>query len=126
MSESQFFTITIAYTTYMSYTISVKFKDFQDRNIELSESTWEHIRGQHPEISIEDIRTVLTDPLEVRECQRQNFVELFYRAKANPKGKIRFHLVVVKVISNGNFISTAMTTTSMKNGRTLYKKEGPK
>ncbi len=37
---------------------------------------------------IENIQLVPTNPLEVRECPRQNFVELFYQAKAHPAEKI--------------------------------------
>ncbi len=74
-------------------------------------------------MTLEDIRRVLADPLEVRECPRQSFVELFYQAKAHPARKTRFRVVVVKVLKNGLFISTAMTTTAMKDGRTLYRKE---
>lgn len=100
----------------------MEIKDYQGRSIELSDSSWEHIQESHPEITLENIHFVLTDPLEVRECPRQNFVELFYQAKAHPAGKIRFCVVVVKVLENGLFISTAITTNVMKNGRTLYKK----
>ncbi|MEN9724090.1 MAG: hypothetical protein RJB38_2076 [Pseudomonadota bacterium] len=106
----------------MSYITSVKLKDYQERDIELSDDSWEHIRESHPEITLEDIRLVLADPLEVRECPRQSFVELFYQTKAHPEGKPRFRVVVVKVLTNGLFISTAMTTVAMKEGRTLYRK----
>ena len=102
------------------------FKDFQGRTIELSEPSWQHIQDQHPDVAIEDIKRVLSDPLEVRESPRQGFVELFYQAKAHPTGKMRFHVVVVKVLSTGNFVSTAMTTANMKTGRTLYKKKDSK
>jgi len=101
----------------------VKLKDYQGRSIELSDASWEHIQEAHPEITLDDIRLVLTDPLEVRECPRQSFVELFYQAKAHPKGKNRFRVVVVKVLKNGNFVSTAMTASTMKSGRTLFRKE---
>ena len=110
----------------MSYYEVVQFKDFQGRSIELSEASWEHIQEQHPDVAKKDIERALTDPLEVRESPRQNFVELFYQTKVHPKGKLRFHVVVVKVLSVGNFVSTAMTTATMKKGRTLYKKEDPK
>lgn len=98
-------------------------KDYQGRSIELSDASWEHIQESHPEITLEDIRLVLIDPLEVRESPRQNFVELFYQAKAHPEGKTRFRVVVVKILENGLFVSTAMTTNAMKSGRTLYRKE---
>lgn len=107
----------------MSYIGFVKLKDYQGRSIELSDSSWEHIQQAHPEITLDEIRLVLSDPLEVRECPRQSFVELFYQAKVHPKGKSRFRVVVVKVLANGNFISTAMTATIMKSGRTLFRKD---
>jgi hypothetical protein len=100
----------------------VKFKDFQGRDIELSDFSWVHIQESHPEISIESIRNALTEPNEVIECPRQQFVELFYQIKLHPAGKQRFQVIVVKVLPNGNFISTAMTTTAMKKGRSLYRK----
>ena len=110
----------------MSYTGIVKFKDFQGRDIELSESSWEHIQVAHPEISIKDIESALTNPSEVVECPRQEFVELYYQVKLHPAGKQRFYVVVVKVLSSGNFISTAMTTSMMKKGRSLYRKGNTK
>lgn len=106
----------------MSYYTFMKLKDFQGRDIQLLNESWEHIQDGHPEIHLEDIKLTLKDPSEVRECPRQGFVELFYRLKSHAKGKIRFTVVVVKVMSDGNFISTAMTTKSMREGRILYKK----
>jgi len=102
--------------------VFVKFKDFQGREIELADTSWEHIQDSHPEISIENIQSALADPSEVIECPRQQFVELFYQIKLHPASKQRFRVIVVKVLPNGNFISTAMTTTAMKKGRSLYRK----
>lgn len=109
-------------TTYMSYYKAVEIWDYQNRMIELSDSSWEHIRESHPEITLEEVQGVLADPLEVRESPRQNFVELFYQAKAHPEGKTRFSVVVVKVLEGGLFVSTAMTTNALKSGRTVYRK----
>jgi len=97
-------------------------EDYRGRSIELADATWEHIRESHPEITLEDIRSVLADPLEVRKSPRQSFIELFYQAKAHPEGKPRFRVVVVKVRDDGMFISTAMTATTMKSGQTVYRK----
>lgn len=106
----------------MSYNKSVKIEDYRGRSVGLSEATWEHIQESHPEITLEDIRSALRDPLEVRESPRQSFIELFYQSKAHPEGKQRFRVVVVKVLENELFVSTAMTTNAMKAGRTLYRK----
>lgn len=110
----------------MSYNQNVKFEDFRSRTILLSEDSWDHIRESHPEIRIEDIESVLMDPLEVRESPRHEFVELYYQAKAHPEGKPRFRLVVVKVLKDGLYVSTAMTVSAMKTGKTLYRKQEEK
>lgn len=101
----------------------MKLTDFLGRSIELSESTLDHIKESHPEISIEEIAQVLLWPLEVRENAKQNFVELFYQRKIHAGGKLRYRLVIVKRLREGNFISSAMTTSSMKSGKTLFKKD---
>jgi hypothetical protein len=106
----------------MSYNKGVKITDYQGREIELSDASWEHIRESHPEITLESIHLVLADPMEVRESTRQSFVELYYQLKAHPEGKTRFLVVVVKVLQAGSFVSTAMTANAMKSGRTLYRK----
>jgi hypothetical protein len=104
----------------------VKLKDYLGRKIDLTDASWEHIRDTHPEVSLEEIQQVLADPLEVRENPRQNFVELFYQAKTHREGKSRFRVVVVKVLADGNYISTAMTTSAMKSGKTIYRKDKEK
>jgi hypothetical protein len=106
----------------MSYIENEKFEDHLGQTIELSKTSWEHIQDSHPEIRLEDIRFALKVPLEVRESPRQNFVQLFYRAKNHPKGKPRYQVVVVKTLNSGLFISTAMTTGAMKAGRTIYRR----
>lgn len=113
----------------MSYNENAKFKDFWGRSIELSEASWEHIQESHPEITLDAIQSVLEDPLEVRESPRRadnGTVELFYRAKIHPEGKPRFRVVVVKVLKSGLYVSTAMTVSAMKNGKTLYRKQEEK
>lgn len=71
---------------------------------------------------MEDIRSVLENPIEVRESLQQSFVELLFQVKPHPEGSPRFRLVVLKVLKNGVFISTAMTTNAIRGGRILYRK----
>jgi hypothetical protein len=94
---------------------------YQNRTVELSDETWKHIQDAHPEISIEDIKQSLVDPFEVRRSQSKENVELFYHLKSR-EPKLRYRLVVVKLLAQGCFISTAMTTSQIKNGEVLYKK----
>ena len=110
----------------MSYKKTLKVTDHHARLIELSEESRGHIQEAHPEISLGDMKAVLADPTEVRQCPRQGFVELMYQFKEALKSKPRYRVVVVKVLKTGNFISTAMTASSMKPGKALYKKEKKK
>ncbi|MCM0604694.1 MAG: hypothetical protein KA715_01240 [Xanthomonadaceae bacterium] len=111
----------------MSYNKSVKIKDYQGRSVELSEQSWEHIQESHPEITMDDIKSVLGDPLEVRQSPKKSInqepIELFYQVKTHPEGRLRFKVVVVKVLKDGLFVSTAMTTNAMKAGETLCRKD---
>ncbi len=111
----------------MSYNKNEKIADYRGRSIELSEDSWTHIQESHPEINIEDIRSVLADPLEVRESPKVTLegklIEIFYQTKIHSEGKTRFKVVVVKALESGLYVSTAMTTNAMKAGKTLYRKK---
>ena len=110
----------------MSYNKDEKFEDYRGRIVELVESSWEHIRESHPEIRLSDIASVLKDPLEVRESPKQSFVELYYQAKAHRDRKPRFTAVVVKVLESELYVSTAMTVSAMKSGKTIYRRQEDK
>ncbi len=105
----------------MSYSVSVKLLDYQGRTVELSDETWKHIQDAHPEVTIEDIKQALVDPVEVRRSQYKENAELFYHLKSR-EPKIRYRLVVVKILAQGCFVSTTMTTSQTKKGEVLYKK----
>ncbi len=75
----------------------MKFKDFQGREIILSEESWGHIQDSHPEVSVEEIAKVLAEPDEVRKSNHSANVELYYVFKT-PVPKLRYRCVVVKVL----------------------------
>ena len=72
----------------------------------------------HSEVSLGDIETALKNPDEVRTSSYKDNGELYYLLKT----KKRYICVVVKICDDGNFISTAMTTTKPKVGQLIYKK----
>lgn len=110
--------------TYMSYKGGVIFEDYLGKKIQLSEDTWEHIREGHPEVPIEDIKWALEDPDEVRRSNSNpEVVRLYYRLREALKGKVRFRVVVVKLLNEGNYIITAYTSSSIKLGDEVFKKQ---
>jgi hypothetical protein len=100
----------------------MKFNDYLGREIELSKESWEHIQDSHPEISRQDIINVLLNPDEVRGSNYSSQSELYYLIKSHAP-KQRYRCVVVKVLSTGCYISSAMTLSSMKKGTAIYTRE---
>ncbi len=83
----------------------------------MGDGAFEHISEAHPEISLKDIKEALRDPDEVRMSSYKDDSELYYVLKT----KQRYICVIVKICEDGNFISTALTTTKPKVGRIIYK-----
>ena len=96
-----------------------KFRNFRNEIIFLVRETLEHIKEIHPEIQIVTIRETLVSPDEVRKSTKKSDSELYYMKKKEN----RFICVIVKICDDGNFISTAMTTSNPKIGIIVYKKE---
>ena len=94
------------------------FINYKRQRIILGDGAFEHISETHPEVSLEDIKVTLKDPDEVRMSSYKDDSELYYLLKT----KRRYLCVIVKICEDGNFISTALTTTKPKVGRVIYKK----
>jgi hypothetical protein len=90
--------------------------DYSGTQILLSAESERHIAAVHPEIDFDHIRKALENPDEVRMSSYRSTSVLYYRAKAAK----RFICVVVKACSDGNFISSAMTTGKPKTGEIIY------
>ncbi len=94
------------------------FFNFKKQQVILEDSSYQHIVEIHPEVTLEQIKATLEDPDEVRKSSHHFASELYYLLKS----KKRFICVVVKICPDGNFVSTAMTTTMPKEGRVIYRK----
>ena len=102
-----------------------RFQDFFNLRIILSPEVEEHIKGTHPEMSGQDdkIRTTLLNP------------DIIVRSNSDPKSILYYHhfnttpvttkylCVVVKILSNESFISTAYFRPTIKRGIILWKKK---
>jgi len=98
--------------------MAYSFKNYKRQRIILGDGTFEHISEVHPEVSLDDIKLALKNPDEVRMSSYKNNSELYYVLKT----KRRYICVIVKNCEDGNFISTALTTTKPKIGHVIYKK----
>ena len=93
-----------------------RFVDYAGEPVLLSLESERHIAEVHPEIDLEQLRLALKDPNEVRKSSYRATSVLYYRIKTVK----RFICVVVKSCDDGNFISSALTTTKPKSGEVIY------
>ena len=101
-----------------------RFVDFQKIEVFLSEESEEHIYFAHPEITLEQISMALADPDEVRRSQSRKEAKLYYQLKTKDQDTERYICVVVKVTSRQEeLIVSAMTTSGLKGGEVIFKKE---
>ncbi len=94
------------------------FRNYKDEECILTDEQKEHILARHPDADLQLISNCLKDPIEVRKSNSNNISQLYYMTKTES----RLFCVVVKICDDGNFISTAYTTSRMKSGETVYKK----
>jgi len=94
------------------------FTNYKKQRVILSDSAYEHISEVHPEVTLDIIKVALEDPDEVRLSSYKKASELYYFRRMSS----RYTCVVVKICSDGSFISTAMTTNKPKVGQAIYRK----
>ena len=100
--------------------MALVFTNYKKQRIVLGDATYEHISEIHPEVTLGHIKLALEDPDEVRKSSYKENGKLYYLRRTSR----RFTCVIVKICSDGNFISTALTTEKPKVGRVIYKKGG--
>ncbi|MBW2333401.1 MAG: hypothetical protein JRF08_08280 [Deltaproteobacteria bacterium] len=115
-----------------------KFNDNQGRPIRLSEERLDHIESDHPEMvsQFERIsetlaepdriirsRTDVAEPDRIIRSRTDASVELFYKHYAFTPVSTKFLCIIVKVITDDNFIITAYYTDSVKGGELLWEKK---
>ena len=102
-----------------------EFKDNQGRSIRLSEERLDHIESDHPEMvsQFERISETLAEPDRIIRSQTDASVELFYKHYASTPVSTKFLCIVVKVITDDNFIITVYYTDSVKRGELLWEKK---
>ncbi len=101
------------------------FEDYQKNIILLSDTSWEHIKEEHGEVTLEIIKQTLSDPEEIRQSSSEINSVLYYSIKSLLIDKKRYWCIVVKrLLDNRYFIKTAMVTSRLKEGIIIYQKKG--
>ena len=78
---------------------------------------WQKIVSKHPDIAdrLDQIKSTLRMPIEVRESSRDENILLFYGEKEK-----YWMVVVVRRLNEEGFIITAYRTDAIKEGRRVY------
>lgn len=85
--------------------------------------TWLHIIEKHPEVDIHIIQRTIGDPDTVLISEANVNCELYFLHKSELEKKIRFSVVVVKIMQDGLWISTAMTKNKVSGGIEIYRRK---
>lgn len=103
------------------------FEDYQGEEVKLLDEVWEdHISVDHPEMEILLIERILKTPHIVclsQHANMMNYRQYYSKPWKNKKKRERYFRVVVKVCSDGNWISTAHTRSKISCGKVIYKEK---
>ena len=100
------------------------FRDVHNRSIRLTEERQRHLQASHPEIadSVFRIAETLADPDRIVQSVADETVELFYRHYPSTPVTSKLLCVVVKVVTDDNFVITAYYTDTIKRGESLWQR----
>jgi hypothetical protein len=101
------------------------FRDNQGRSIRLSAERLDHIESDHPEMvsQLDRISETLADPDTIIRSRTDALIELFYKHYPSTPVSSKFLCIVVKALTDDNFIITAYYTDSVKRGESLWEKK---
>ena len=111
----------------MAYHMLMVLTDYRGFKIELSNEALEHIRKGHAEITVTVVAETIATPDEVRKSTQVKpnsrcSAELYYRRKSISASHTRWNVVVVKLCPDGNYVTSAYTAESLKQGEVIYPK----
>lgn len=98
--------------------------DVHGRSVRLTDERLDHIEMDHPEMAnqLSRIKETLSEPEKIVRSRSDPEVELFYRFYGITPVTSKFLCVVVKVLTDHNFIITAYYTDRVKRGDVLWEK----
>ena len=94
----------------------MKIADKDGKEFDLPDSVWHHIRQNHPEIKLNQLKQTLRDPDVIIRSNWDETSQLYYK-------KIGQYYKVVVVESEENRVKPTLTTNKVKTGEALWEKK---
>ena len=86
-------------------------RDKTTREIRITKHGWKHIQQEHPDITLEDIKETLENPIKMTLSIYDENVRWYYQYKK----KKRLHILVsVKYLNGDGFVITAFYTKNIQ------------
>ncbi len=103
----------------------LQIQDLWNRAIRLTDERLTHLETDHPEMQGQEPKIVetLADPDQVIRSRTDSQVELFFKHYLSTPVTTKFLCVVVKVLTDDNFIITAYFTDKVKKGDIIWEKQ---
>src|SRR3989344_1289379 len=94
--------------------ITVMIFESKDKNntiIRLTEERWNHIKTEHPDVKIEDIKTTIESPTKITSSKYDQEVKWYYKYNKQIK---EYLMVPVKYLNGEGFIITSFYVRKIK------------
>lgn len=103
----------------------MQIQDIWKRSIRLTDERLNHLATDHPEMQdqISKIVETMGDPDRIIRSSTDPQVELFYKHYPSTPVTTKFLCVVLKVLSDDNFIITSFFTNTVKKGDVIWEKK---
>ncbi len=100
-------------------------QDIWNRTIRLTDERLNHLETDHPEMRWQayKITETLNAPDRIIRSRTDSHVELFYKHYLSTPVTNKFLCVVVKVLTDDNFIITSYFTDKAKGGEIIWEKK---
>lgn len=103
----------------------MQIQDISNRAIRLTDERLSHLKTDHPEMQgqVEKIVETMIDPDRIIRSRTDPQVELFYKHYLSTPVTTKFLCVVLKVLTDDNFIITSFFTNTVKKGDVIWEKK---
>lgn len=104
---------------------ALQIQDKWNRSIRLTVERLNHLETDHPEMQGQVSKTIetMSDPDKIIGSATDPQVELFYKHYLSTPVTTKFLCVVLKVLTDDNFIITAFFTNTVKKGDVIWEKK---
>lgn len=81
-------------------------QDKTKRKIHLSKERWSHIRKEHPNVDIDEIKKAVTTPIKIISRGSEDLFD-YYQFFKHKRSKLKYLKVIVKYLNGKGFIITS-------------------